>query len=69
MFRIAETVTNEDGTVVDHRKSQRRVIDSKGGLTHFATDEARDIEDLRAFPWDDTLTHASNLTLPYAKQP
>ena len=70
MHLIAEkSVASEDGSVTDHKKSQHRIIDSKDGLTYFTSDESRETEDLKDFPWDDTLTHASNLTLPYTRQP
>ena len=69
MHIIAEkSVTHEDGSVTYHKQRQHRIIDSRDGLAYFASYESRETEDLRDFPWGDTLTHASNLTLPYTRQ-
>ena len=60
MYLIAEKIVEqEDGAMVHHKKSQHRILDSKGGITCFASDTARQLGDLKDFPRDDTLTHVN----------
>ena len=39
------------------------IFDSRDGLTLWTPDEAREIEDFKDFPWDDTLIHVNEMTL------
>ena len=69
MFLVAGvSVVSEDGTITEIKKTQTRIINSKGGLTYWTVEEARGIEALKDFPCDDTVIHASQLTLQSAKQ-
>ena len=62
MYLIAEkTVEQEGGTMVQQNKSQHRILDSKDGITYFASDTARALEDRKDFPRDDTLTHVNGI--------
>ena len=61
-YLVAEVATvADDGVTSTKKKMQHRIIDCKDGDKYFTTDAARDLEDLKDFPWDDTIAHVNGM--------
>ncbi len=67
MYLIAEKIVDQaDGTRVMQKKSHHIILDSKDRIKYFASDAARELEDLEDVPWGDILARVNGIVTAFS---